>query len=176
MPGDLKASPHLICPVVIWGGYHYPHFFRQGTWDPGRMYVLPMATEPRWHQQIVSWLPAQGSVPWLLGTPKGFSESYTEFLQLYFRWIVVPKHHFWPSIIWTLRPGCFSSPHPEHLSVEGPSMPVLICSHTAFSGLPCPVQISAVLGLLLVISQEGLVLGATVCLFQDCVGPVEANI
>lgn len=47
---------------------------------------------------------------------------------------------------------------------------------TAFSGLPCPVQISAVLGLLLVISQEGLVLGATVSLFEDCVRPVGANI
>lgn len=43
--------------------------------------------------------------------------------------------------------GCFSSPHTDRLSVE------------AYLGLPCRIQTSAVLGPLLMIPQEGLVLG-----------------
>lgn len=109
---------------------------------------------------------------------KGFSESYTKSSYNYSSGgMLFQSLISGPPASGLLDEDFISSPNPEHLSVEGPSMPVFICSQHRLPWLPMLVQISAVLGLLLVIPiQEGLapIQGVPVCC-PKTVGPVGAN-
>lgn len=149
MPGDKQASPHLICPVVIWGGYDYPCFFRQGTWEK----TCPWPQNLAGINRLAFDCQPRALFPDSWETSKGFSENYRRVLTIIFqveccsRASFLALHHpdsrsrmfflssSWASLCWGPLHACLHlfTALPSLASMPGPD---LCCSRLAAYDLP----------------------------------------